>query len=160
MMVFTFAGSTHSKYMSYLLEMITNLELESTPALRHAILSNPLVNLTGNKGSFQPGDLMQEYFNRLLEAVAERKGVDYGDHFVHNIVSPNLHHFSSLLNNLKSSVGLQRCSGRHVAPHLKPEFKILAGIYQDSELHLRRPGREHPGPARDVDEFRQGYEKL
>ncbi|TFY63099.1 hypothetical protein EVJ58_g3444 [Rhodofomes roseus] len=159
-MLFTFAGSTHSKYTTYLLETITNLELESTPSLRHAILSNLLVNLTGEPGSFQPGDLMQEYFNRLLEAVVQRKGVKYDDHFVRDIISRNLHHFASLLNDLKSGVGLQRRSGRHTAPHLKPEFKILAGIYHDSELHLRRRGREYHGPAQDVDDFRRGYRKL
>ncbi|KAH9911496.1 uncharacterized protein B0H18DRAFT_1062212 [Fomitopsis serialis] len=159
-MVFTFAGSTHTKYTAYLLEMICNLELESTPALRHAILSNLVVNLTGNEGSFQPGDLMQEYFNRLLEAVAEKKGVEYGDHFVRHIISRNLHHFASLLNDLKGGVGLQRRSGRHTTPQKQPEFKILAGIYQDCELHSRRRGREYPGVARDVDDFRKGYEKL
>lgn len=106
-MVFTFAGSSHTKYTTYLLEMITNLELESTPALCHAILGSLVVNLTGQPGSFQPSDLMQEHFNRLLEAVVQRKGAEYGKQFVRNIVSQNLHHFGELLNSLKQGVGLQ-----------------------------------------------------
>ncbi|TFY63916.1 hypothetical protein EVJ58_g2953 [Rhodofomes roseus] len=159
-MVFTFAGSSHSKYTAYLLEMICNLELESTPSLRHAVLSNLLVNLTGNAGSFLPGDLMQEYFNRLLEAVAEKKGVEYGEHFIRDIISPNLHHFASLLNDLKDGVGLKHRSGRHTAPNLRHELSVLASIYQETELHSRRRGREYAGPAREVDDFKRGYEKL
>ena len=159
-MVFTFAGSTHTKYATYLLEMISSLELESTPELRHAILSNLVVNLTGKAGSFQAGDLMQEYFNRLLEAVVDRKGMDYGDRFIRNIISPNLHHFARILNDLKDGVGLQHRSGRHSAPHEKPELRTLAHIYRDAELHLRRPGRVPTDPPRDVDQFYIGYEKL
>ncbi|KAH9943828.1 hypothetical protein B0H21DRAFT_864932 [Amylocystis lapponica] len=37
-MLFTFAGSSHSKYTSYLLETICSLELESSPELRETIL--------------------------------------------------------------------------------------------------------------------------
>ncbi|KAH9933360.1 uncharacterized protein B0H18DRAFT_983268 [Fomitopsis serialis] len=156
-MLFTFAGSTHAKYTTYLLETITNLELESTPELRHAILSNLVVNLTGQPGSFLPADLMQEYFSRLLDAVAEKEGVDYADQSVHDAISRNLHHFASLLTDQKDGVGLQHRSGKHSA---KPELTVLTGIYREAELHSRRKGREYPGPAREVDDFRRGYEKL
>ncbi|KAH7918111.1 hypothetical protein BV22DRAFT_1108446 [Leucogyrophana mollusca] len=68
-MPFTFAGLTHTKYVSYLLERITSLELESSPELYDAMLRSMLVNLTGRPGSFCALDFMQEYFNRLLEAI-------------------------------------------------------------------------------------------
>jgi len=142
-----------------LLETITSLELESTPELPHAILSNLVVNLTGQPGSFLPADLMQEYFSRLLEAVAEKKSVEYyGDQFVRDAISHNLHHFACLLNDLKDGVGLQHRSGRHSA---KPELTVLTGIYREAELHSRRKGRKYyPGLAREVDDFRRGYGKL
>ena len=81
-MLFTFAGSSHSNYTGYLLEMIVKLELESSPELKQALLRLSLVNLTGKEGHFSAGDFIQEYFNRLLEAVVQKKGVEYGDHFV------------------------------------------------------------------------------
>ncbi|KAF8164194.1 hypothetical protein BJ912DRAFT_821937, partial [Pholiota molesta] len=66
-MVFTFAGSSHAKYMAYVLEMIAMLEIESSEELRRGLLQMTLVNLTGLAGHWSAGDFVQEYFNRLLE---------------------------------------------------------------------------------------------
>ncbi|KAH9949518.1 hypothetical protein B0H21DRAFT_672644, partial [Amylocystis lapponica] len=140
-MLFTFAGSTHTKYTSYLLETIANLELESSPALRDAILDSLLVNLTGRPGHFMAGDLMQEHFNRLLQAIAERKGTEYSNHFLRDVVSRNLHHMARLQHDMKEGVGLSRCSGHHLNPKAVAELKILDHEYQEHELHSRRPGR-------------------
>jgi hypothetical protein len=79
-MLFMFAGSSHSKYTNYLLKTMCNLELESGPALQEAILKSTVVSLSGKPGSFTAADLMQEYFNRLLEAIVEKKGVEYVIH--------------------------------------------------------------------------------
>ncbi|KAL1658988.1 hypothetical protein GGF50DRAFT_131359 [Schizophyllum commune] len=73
--LFQFAGCAHSKYTEYLLEMIIDLEFECTPQLRTALLQISLVNLSGKPGGFAHGDLIQEYFNRLLDAVVRHKGV-------------------------------------------------------------------------------------
>jgi hypothetical protein len=75
-MLITFAGSSHTKYTTYLLEFLTNFELESSRALRETTLNVMLVNLSGKAGSFSAGDIIQEFFNRLLEAIIERKGQD------------------------------------------------------------------------------------
>ncbi|KAF8146206.1 hypothetical protein K438DRAFT_1781185 [Mycena galopus ATCC 62051] len=53
-MLFTFAGSTHSNYMNYLLETIINLELELSAGLKEALLLCMLFNLVG---SFRGGRL-------------------------------------------------------------------------------------------------------
>ena len=81
-MLFIFASSSHSKYVSYLLETITTLEWESSPELHEATLHGVLVSLSGHAGSFCALDFMQEYFNRLLEAIVQRKGVDYGAPYI------------------------------------------------------------------------------
>jgi hypothetical protein len=72
-MLFTFAGSPHSNYTVYFLEMITKLEWESSPDLKSALLAISLVNLTGREGSFAAGDTIQEYFNRILEVLWDVK---------------------------------------------------------------------------------------
>ncbi|KAJ2976135.1 hypothetical protein NUW54_g11617 [Trametes sanguinea] len=161
-MVFTFAGSPHSKYTSYLLEFICTLELESSQELRNAVLQSTLINLSGDAGRFSPADLIQEYFNRLLQAIAERKGAEYNNHFLRNVVSRNLHHLARLCNDLKSGIGLTARSGRHAAPHLRSELRILLEEFKLTEVHRRRPGRSYidgDALARGTD-FRRGLSNL
>ncbi|KAF7973929.1 hypothetical protein HWV62_13992 [Athelia sp. TMB] len=79
---------------------------------------------------------MNEYFNRLLEAVVERKGAEFGAHFIRNR------------------------SGRHKTPHSRPEIRRLLDEYRKMELHYRRPGRYYPGSGTVVDNFSRGLEKL
>ncbi|EIW81039.1 hypothetical protein CONPUDRAFT_137143 [Coniophora puteana RWD-64-598 SS2] len=106
LMLFTFAGSSHSKYVNYLLESIVSAELESSPELHDAMLTAMLVNLTGQPGHFMGLDFMQEYFNRLLQTVVQRKGQEYGDTFVRDVVSRNLYHFSRLKAEFATTVAL------------------------------------------------------
>lgn len=156
-LLFTFTGSSHSKYSTYLLEVICRLELESSPALREAVLRTTLVNLSGREGSFTAADLMQEYFIRLLEAIVEKKGVEYDDFFIRRVISRNLHHFASIKLDLRIGVGLSQRSARHSAPHLNPEVRILMNAYQESELHYCRPCRVYQDI--DKDDFQRGLLK-
>lgn len=157
-MLFTFAGSSHSKYTTYLLQFITNLELESSQPLRETTLNSMLVNLSGRAGGFTTGDLIQEFFNRLLEAIIERKGADFGDIFIRQIVSRNLHHMGWVKTELRDGLGLAARAGRHSDPHMKPEVKTLLRQYARHELHSRRSGRSMD--EGDVDDFQRGWEKL
>lgn len=75
--------------------------LESSPELREMILSMILINLAGQPGRFSPGDLIQEHFNSLLQAIAERKAVEHNDNFIRNILSRNLHHLSRIQHDLR-----------------------------------------------------------
>lgn len=126
--------------------------------MRETILKSTLVNLTGRPGSFTAADLMQEYFNRLLEAIVEKKGVEYGHAFIREVVSRNLHHFARIKLDLRDGIGLAKRSGKHVAPHMKPEVEILLETYAKCELHYRRPGRAYNED--DKDDFRRGHDKL
>ncbi|KAH6893918.1 hypothetical protein BKA70DRAFT_1117540 [Coprinopsis sp. MPI-PUGE-AT-0042] len=157
-MLFTFAGSSHSKYTTYLLEFLTRLELESSEELRNTILQAALVNLSGRPGGFSAADLIQEYFNRLLEAMVDKKGVDYGDDFIRTVISPNIHHFARIKLDMRAGVGLSKRSGRHSSPHQRPEVKQLLDTYRGHELHKRRPGRVYKEVVRDS--FSAGLTKL
>jgi hypothetical protein len=158
-MLFTFAGSTHTKYATYLLELITNFELESSQELRETVLNAMVVNLSGKEGGFAAGDIIQEFFNRLLEAIIERKGAQFGEPFVRNVISRNLHHMGRVKTDLRSSIGLSARSGRHSDPHTRPEVKTLLEVYADHELHSRRPGRSIDGEE-VADDFACGWERL
>jgi hypothetical protein len=138
--------------------MVCSLELESSPELREAELRGLLVNLSGKAGAFTTGDTLQEFFNRLLEAVVDRKGAEFGDNFIRNIISRNLHHFARIKLDLRAGVGLTERSGRHKDPHTKPEVVILLEVYRKAELHRRRPGRAYND--KDTDNFTRGINKL
>jgi len=157
-MLFTFVGSTHTKYTTYLLEFLTNLELESSRELRETTLNAMLVNLSGKDGSFSAGDLIQEFFNRLLEAIIERKGADFGDTFIRQVISRNLHHMGRVKKDLREGVGLSARAGHHSDPHLQPEVRTLLKEYSHHELHKRRPGRSID--EEDIDDFQRGCERL
>ncbi|KAJ3730855.1 hypothetical protein DFJ43DRAFT_983287, partial [Lentinula guzmanii] len=139
-MLFTFAGSAHSKYATYLLETITVLEIESSAALRKALLSTMLVNLSGKPGTFAPCDLIQEYFNRLLEAIVERKGKEFDHSFIQSVISRNLHNLARVKTDLRGGVDLEKRAGRHTEPHNNPEVRSLLQLYAHHGLHSRRPG--------------------
>jgi len=167
-MLFTFAGSGHTNYTSYLLEMICEIELESSPALREAFLSSLLVNPAGEKGGFVAGDIYQEGLNRCIEPVVQRKDCEYGSWHIRHVWARNLKDIQELKSEFRSSVGLSKRSGRHKDPHEKPEFKILLREYREAELHLRRPGRvisgdmqdEESPKVRDVDNMLKGIKSL
>lgn len=158
MLLFSFAGSSHTKYCTYLLEEVTRLELESSNTLLEGVLSATLVNLSGLEGACTAGDIMQEYFNRLIEAIVEKKGIDYGHAFARNIISPNLGHFARIKINLRSGLGLAARSGKHTAPHENPEVRKLMHTYQIHDLHKRRAGRVYQDTDRD--DFSRGIVKL
>ncbi|KAF9232804.1 hypothetical protein BU15DRAFT_80791 [Melanogaster broomeanus] len=161
-MLFTFASSSHSKYVTYLLETIVTLELESSPELRQATLQSMLVNLSGRMGSFCALDFMQEYFNRLLEAIVQRKGVEYGAVYIRTVIARNLHHFGRIKKEFCSGVGLQPRSGHHKAPHTRPEVRLLLEEYHKVELHSRRVGRRmaDDDDGKGIDSFGKGVEHL
>ncbi|PIL25940.1 hypothetical protein GSI_11694 [Ganoderma sinense ZZ0214-1] len=70
-MMFNFAGSSHSKYTTYMLEMICLLELESSSILRDIFLRNWLVNPSGKPGRTMEGDLFQEHLNHIKALLRE-----------------------------------------------------------------------------------------
>ncbi|KAJ7686992.1 hypothetical protein B0H17DRAFT_1160508 [Mycena rosella] len=157
-MLFTFAGSTHSNYMGYILEMIINLELESSPGLKEALLLCLLINLTGLAGHFEEGDYVVEFFNRLTEDVVQHKNAQFDDNFIRNVVSRNLRHIAELKLAWRTGTGMAQKSKKHTDPHSNPEMLILLKTYRDEQLHSRRLGRQIDD--RDTDNFAQGIKKL
>ncbi|KDQ52935.1 hypothetical protein JAAARDRAFT_50112 [Jaapia argillacea MUCL 33604] len=134
-MLFTFAGSTHTKYMGYLLKTITSLELECSDALRDAFMDNWVVNVKGQEGCNIEGDLMQEHFNLDLEEQVDRKDIDFNNLFMTDVTSQNLHHLSHIKSEIEEGLGLKAHTTKHTSPHLRPEVKVLLDLYQSEELH-------------------------
>ncbi|KAJ7672979.1 hypothetical protein DFH06DRAFT_1266807 [Mycena polygramma] len=139
-MLFTFAGSAHSKYMGYLLEMVADLELESNPFLKDASLMSMVLSPDGKAGNCKPCDIFQELLNRCIDPVVQRKDTNYGSHHVRTVWSRNIKDIYDLKNDFRAAIGLSKRTGRHKKPHEHPEVKILLREYRHAELHKRRPG--------------------
>ncbi|KAJ7923991.1 hypothetical protein B0H13DRAFT_2399024 [Mycena leptocephala] len=139
--IFTFAGTSNQNYMRYMLDLYSLLEFECSPDLKEALLNNYLFNLRDELGNFVEGDLTQEWYNRWLEDMVSRRGGDFDDKFYRQTISPNVHHFLKIKEDIESAFDLKRRSKSHTSPHLRDETKVLLQLYKEEELHLFRPGR-------------------
>ncbi|KAJ6614033.1 hypothetical protein B0H10DRAFT_2268702, partial [Mycena sp. CBHHK59/15] len=157
-LLFTFAGSTHTNYLNYVLETIMNLELECSPGLKHALLRGLIWNLSGLADHCEEGDFIVEFFNRLLEDVVEHKSAQFDDIFIRNIISRNLRHIAQLKVAWRTSAGMEKKSHKHSEPHTNPEMHTLLKVYRDTELSKRRLTRQIDD--RDTDDFARGVKKL
>ncbi|KAJ7886511.1 hypothetical protein B0H13DRAFT_1889227 [Mycena leptocephala] len=145
-MFINFTGSGHSRYSGYLLEMVVDLELESSPDLRDAQLDS------------------MERMNRELEPIIQRKDTTYDSDHIRNMWARNIKDIYDIKAEMRESSGLAKRSGRHnveTHPHSKPEVRTLLRHYKDVELHQRRAGRTYAmGEVADVDDFSAGLKKL
>ncbi|KAJ6605625.1 hypothetical protein B0H10DRAFT_1712914, partial [Mycena sp. CBHHK59/15] len=139
-LLFTFAGSTHKNYLNYVLETIMNLELESSPGLKLALLRGLIWNISGIPGHCEEGDYI------------------FDDLFIRNIISRNLRHIAQLKVAWRIGVGMEKKAHKHSEPHTKPEMCTLLKLYKDTELHSRRLSRQIDD--RDTDDFARGVKKL
>ncbi|KAI0081500.1 hypothetical protein K474DRAFT_1671959 [Panus rudis PR-1116 ss-1] len=85
--IFTFAGSGHPNYTTYLLDMYCKITYELPEATRIALFENWLVNLAGKPGHFLELDLMQEHFNKWLEEMAQHSGKEFDDVWYRDVLS-------------------------------------------------------------------------
>ena len=159
-MMFAFAGSSHKKYAQYLLETVIDFELESSPQLRDALLSTGVANISGRPGGYKPTDLLQEYSQRMLEAIVQHKGAEFGERFIREGIARNLAHFQRLKEEFLGGVGLERHSQRRSKPSLDTEMRILLKEYREGELHSFRKGRRFGEVSSHETQFDTGVRNL
>lgn len=159
-MLVTFAGSSHSKYTNYLLDMISFLEIDAGHELRMMFLQNWLVNLSGEAGRYLEKDLMQEHYNEVLEERSKRQGMSWDSKQMRNIHSMTVQHVERIKKELRYALALSPKGWKHTKPHDRPEIKILLEVYRTTQLHTFRRGRQYRSSRSFVDEFAQGIERL
>ncbi|KII85951.1 hypothetical protein PLICRDRAFT_115567 [Plicaturopsis crispa FD-325 SS-3] len=155
---FTFAGSGNPYYSQYLLELYCNFKWEFSPALRHLVFMNWLINQYGEAGRFIEMDLMQEHFNFWLEDMAQHKGKEFDEPFYRYILAMNVHHFLRLKDEMEEIVSLKARSKKHCEPHLRNELRVLMERLRAEEVNQRRPGRNEGFEA--IDDFKLGLDTL
>jgi hypothetical protein len=136
MMLLTFAGSSHSKYTGYLLDMIGFLEFDAGQELRTMFLQNWLVNLSGEAGRYLEKDLMQEHHNEVLEERSKRQGTSWDSKPMRDIHSRTVQHIDRIKKELRFALALSPKGWKHTKPHDRPEIKILLEVYRTTKLHM------------------------
>lgn len=159
-MILTFAGSTHTKYTTYLLEMLCDLELESSKELREAFLRNWIINPSGQAGHFVAGDKFQEQLQDEMYEHIGRKDRGFDEDYMRKVIAPNAYRFVVVKKSVTEGLGLAQRRGKHSEPHTKPEMKKLLEVYRDQQLHLFRSGRTYGGDPRKTDDFGRGCQRL
>ncbi|EIN04090.1 hypothetical protein PUNSTDRAFT_76744 [Punctularia strigosozonata HHB-11173 SS5] len=159
LLLLSFAGSTHTKYAVYLLEMICNHEDESSTALQQLMLNNWLVNPSGESGRWMEGDLYQEHLNGLLEQ-HNSKNHDFDSKHMQETVGRNIAHFYDLQREMREGAQLKPRGWKHTNPHTRPEVRTLLDIYKTTELHTFRPGRSYERHGREVNDLERGMRML
>ncbi|EIW62772.1 uncharacterized protein TRAVEDRAFT_113893, partial [Trametes versicolor FP-101664 SS1] len=166
--LFSFAGSSHTKYTGYTLEMIVNLELESSPALKEMFLKNWLINPSGESGRWVEGDIHLEHINLILETMLEHKDAEWDDAYIRTVVAPNVSHFVTRKNTYREGLGLAKRRSAHTSPHCRPEVIKLLEAFKEEDLHRFRKGQHYAASGssdsdpslRDVNLFAQGLAGL
>ncbi|KAF8962188.1 hypothetical protein BDZ97DRAFT_1759423 [Flammula alnicola] len=159
-MILTFAGSTHSKYMNYLLEMLCDLELESSKELREAFLSNWIINPSGEAGRFVAGDKFQEQLQDEMYEHIGRKDRGFDEDYMRKVIAPNAYRFVLVKKTITQGLGLAKRGYKHSEPHTNPEMAKLLQVYQNEQLHLFRKGRTYGGDPRKTDDLGRGVQRL
>jgi len=117
------------------------LKFESSKELKDVVLDNMLVNLTGELSSYIEADLLQEHYNKWLEAMVTMRNGNFDDSFYRETISPNVNHFLRIKEIIQEGFDLTQRSKTHTSPHLQDEFKLLLAMYKELELHSFRSGR-------------------
>ncbi|KAF7339868.1 hypothetical protein MVEN_01903600 [Mycena venus] len=156
--IFKFAGSSHQNYMAYLLEVYCFLRYETSKDLNNAILNNWLVNVTGELGKYLPRDLHQEHYNRWFKDMIRKHGGEWDSHFFRHTISPNVHHFLRIKEEITAAFDLGRRSKTHTSPHLRDELGLLLTMFKEQEVHYFRSGRSMGHAA--VNQFARGCRRL
>jgi len=85
--------------------------------------------------------------------------VEYGDQFIRNVWSRNIHHVGRLKLAWLDGVGLKRHSSAHTGAKQNAEIHILLNHYKSQELHSLCAGRNHD-EALFVDDYQKGIQNL
>ncbi|KAJ7877076.1 hypothetical protein B0H14DRAFT_2303068, partial [Mycena olivaceomarginata] len=133
--IFKFAGSSHQNYVSYLLEVYCFLRDEASPAHLH-----------------------QEHYNRWLKDMVRKHSGDFDNNFYRHTISPNVHHFLRIKEEITSAFDLKCRRKTHTSPHQPDELGLLLTMFKDQEVHYFRCGRSMGHAA--VNQFARGCRRL
>jgi hypothetical protein len=141
-----------------MLEFYCLLRYEASEDLSDAIFNNLLLRIVAELGNCIPGDLLQEHYNKWLQAMSRRHGGEFDEPFFRQTVSPNVEHFLRFKEDIETAFNLKRRGKAHTSPHQRPELRLLLTMFKDEEVHKFRAGRSMGHAA--VNQFARGVRQL
>ncbi|KAJ7687510.1 hypothetical protein B0H17DRAFT_1300716 [Mycena rosella] len=156
--IFKFAGSSHQNYVNYLLEVYCMLRYEASKDLKNAILNNWLLNIKGELGKWLPADLHQEHYNKWLEDMIQKHGGEFDSKFYRQTISPNVHHFLQIKEEVETAFELEPRGKTHTSPGVQSELHLLLTVFKEEEVHVFRSRRSMGHAA--VNQFARGWRRL
>ncbi|KAG8711444.1 hypothetical protein FRC08_015873 [Ceratobasidium sp. 394] len=146
--LFSFAGSSKSKYTNELLELACGFLFEFPERLQTALKNNWLCNFSGLQGCWMPFDLMQEHHNRDLKQKVQRRDEDFEGTFFQTVVSRNIRYFMRTRSAVNKSLGLHPTSS-HGSRKNSATLDHLLSSLANERVHSFVEGRTYGYAARD-----------
>ncbi|KAJ7660455.1 hypothetical protein B0H17DRAFT_954170, partial [Mycena rosella] len=141
--IFKFAGSSHQNYVNYLLEVYCMLRYEASKDLKNVILNNWLLNIKGELGKWLPADF---------------HGGEFDSKFYRQTISPNVHHFLQIKEEVETAFELEPRGKTHTSPGVQSELHLLLTVFKEEEVHVFCSGRSMGHAA--VNQFARGWRRL
>ncbi|KAJ7190006.1 hypothetical protein GGX14DRAFT_336244, partial [Mycena pura] len=105
-----------------------------------------------------PDDFMQELHNRFHEDMVPRHGGSFDDPFFRDTISPNVHFFQRLKEEMEKSFGLKAHHKTHTSSPVTDEIRSLMEMYRREKVHYFCSGRNMGHAAKDL--ISDGYTVL
>jgi len=116
------------------------------------------VNITGELRTWIEADLLQEHYNRWLEDMVKERSSDFDDNFYRHTLSPNVHHFLRIKEEIENAFSLTTRGKSHTSSHLRDELRLLLALFMEENIHLFFTGRALGHAA--INQFNKGYWRL
>ncbi|QRV84918.1 hypothetical protein RhiJN_12934 [Ceratobasidium sp. AG-Ba] len=148
-----FRGSGRSQYVSELLRLRHNLVHAWPKPLRDLILSNMLVNMTGNKNGWK-----EIHSSRAYELLDKARGPNATWKWLAEI-SPCISTLRELAAQVNTSLAA-RNSNHHTTPNLQADLEALTKSLVESKVHEHDPTRHLDKTLKAKDALSLGLQSL
>ncbi|KAJ7891834.1 hypothetical protein B0H14DRAFT_3854930 [Mycena olivaceomarginata] len=88
----------------------------------------------------------------------KKHGGEFDEPFYRQTISPNVHHFLLIKEEVETSFDFQSRGQTHTSPSLSDELGLLLRAFKEEEVHLFRSGRSLGHAA--VNQFARGWRRL
>jgi hypothetical protein len=88
----------------------------------------------------------------------KKHGGEFDEPFYRQTISPNVHHFLLIKEEVETSFDFQSRGQTHTSPSLSDELALLLRVFKEEEVHLFRSGRSLGHAA--VNQFARGWRRL
>ncbi|KAJ7190106.1 hypothetical protein GGX14DRAFT_382544 [Mycena pura] len=156
--IFMFAGASKQNYVTILLELHFFFKYDASTDLCNAVWNNWVVSLSEELGKALPDDHLQEHQNKVFVAMTPKTSKSFDEPFIRNTISPNVHFFMRIKEEMERTFELSRQSKTHTSRDINNEIRKLTAKYRTQKLHYFCKGRFMGHTAKDL--IDEGYKTL